>query len=179
MKPLLPSIARHARAPHVCGLALLALAACAGSQPPSTAGQPEPAPEPGTSGSEGPRCGTRGGVSCGDGEFCNFEPDPECGATDRGGVCESKPEMCTLDYQPVCGCDRKTYANRCAAHSKAVSVLHERGCYDEDCAAVGGRVVPSIGSPPKCDAGEIEHGEVVARTGHSVEGSICCVPAAQ
>ena len=65
--------------------------------------------------SMGKLCGTRGAGACEADEFCNFEPDKDCGATDRGGSCEVKPDACTADYTPVCGCDDKTYGNACMA----------------------------------------------------------------
>lgn len=74
------------------------------------------------------RCGTRGGVQCGRDEFCNYEPDAQCGALDRGGVCENKPEICNALYQPVCGCDDHTYSNDCAAHAAGVSVKRQGEC---------------------------------------------------
>lgn len=76
----------------------------------------------------GRRCGTRGGVRCGMGQFCNFEPDTQCGATDRGGLCESRPEACTEQYQPVCGCNDRTYSNTCFAHAAGVSVKSSGEC---------------------------------------------------
>lgn len=76
----------------------------------------------------GRRCGTRGGVRCGMGQFCNFEPDTQCGATDRGGLCEQRPEICTQQYQPVCGCNDRTYSNACAAHAAGISVQSTGEC---------------------------------------------------
>jgi hypothetical protein len=76
------------------------------------------------------RCGSRGSARCGDDQFCNYEPDTECGATDRGGVCQDRPELCTQQYQPVCGCDNRTYGNACGAHAEGVSVQHEGECDD-------------------------------------------------
>ena len=78
--------------------------------------------------SMGKLCGTRGAGECKSDEFCNFEPDKDCGATDRGGSCEVKPGVCTADYTPVCGCDDKTYGNACSAHSAGVSVKSKGEC---------------------------------------------------
>jgi hypothetical protein len=78
--------------------------------------------------SAGKLCGTRGAGQCEDGEFCNFEPDKDCGGTDRGGSCEAIPDVCTDDYTPVCGCDDKTYSNACNAHAQGVSVKSKGEC---------------------------------------------------
>lgn len=74
------------------------------------------------------RCGTRGGRACESDQFCNFEPDRDCGGTDRGGSCQDKPEVCTFIYAPVCGCDARTYGSDCAAHAAGVSVKHQGEC---------------------------------------------------
>ena len=71
------------------------------------------------------RCGTRGGIECIDDQFCNFEPDVDCGGTDRGGVCEDRPEICTAIFAPVCGCDDITYSSACVAHRAGVSAQRE------------------------------------------------------
>jgi len=73
-------------------------------------------------------CGTRAGVSCAEGEFCNFAPDKACGATDRGGVCAKKPEACAGIYAPVCGCDGETYSSDCEANAAGVSVRAKGEC---------------------------------------------------
>jgi hypothetical protein len=77
---------------------------------------------------DGKLCGTRGAGQCEASEFCNFEPDKDCGATDRGGSCEAKPDICTADFTPVCGCDDKTYSNACNAHAAGVSVKAQGEC---------------------------------------------------
>jgi len=74
------------------------------------------------------RCGTRGGIECGDGQFCNFEPDVDCGGTDRGGLCEDRPEICTAIFAPVCGCNDRTYSSACSAHAAGVSVQRDGAC---------------------------------------------------
>lgn len=124
----------------------------------------------GTSG--GRRCGTRGGVACADGEFCNFEPDPSCGDTDRGGHCEAKTEICDTLYAPVCGCDNRTYSNTCAAHREGVSVKSDGMCGPAECVAAGGYIATSNGTnPADCAEGEdswsISGGRDSAR---------CCIP---
>jgi len=127
----------------------------------------------GAGASAGKRCGTRGGVTCGDDEFCDYAPDLDCGATDRGGVCRPKPQACTAIYQPVCGCDKRTYASDCTANGAGVSVLREGLCNPDECEAVGGHAVYSDGaSIPECEAGEEQWSISGGR-----EQVICCLPA--
>lgn len=118
------------------------------------------------------RCGTRGGVQCGAGQFCNFEPDPQCGATDRGGMCESRPQVCTTIYQPVCGCDNRTYGSDCSAHGAGVSVKHDGLCSVDECKLAGGTAKYSTGADiPSCAAGHDQW-----NLSGGIEPVICCVP---
>ena len=118
------------------------------------------------------RCGTRGATSCGADEFCNYEPDKDCGGTDRGGVCEDKPQVCTDIFMPVCGCDMHTHSSKCTAHSAGVSVLHDGACTATECESIGGHTVLSNGaSTPMCKADEEAFG--IAGT---LEGGLCCLP---
>lgn len=118
----------------------------------------------------GRRCGTRGGITCDDTQFCNFEPDADCGATDRGGVCETKPQICSAIYAPVCGCDDRTYASSCDAHGAGVSVKHDGACTPAECMAAGGTVKASKGADiPKCGAGEDQWS-----LSGGIEPIICC-----
>jgi hypothetical protein len=118
------------------------------------------------------RCGTRGGVQCGAGQFCNFEPDPQCGATDRGGICEARPQVCTAIYDPVCGCDNRTYSSDCSAHGAGVSVKHDGLCTPEECKLAGGKAKYSTGADiPMCAANE----EQWSISG-GIEPVVCCLP---
>ena len=84
------------------------------------------------------RCGGIAGLTCGEGQFCNFERaagGQGCEVADGMGVCTALPKMCTYEYRAVCGCDGETYPTACVAHSKSVSVAHEGECEGTD----GGR----------------------------------------
>jgi hypothetical protein len=128
-----------------------------------------PAPGPDASVS---RCGTRGGVQCGADEFCNFEPDAQCGALDRGGVCETRPQVCITLYEPVCGCDNRSYSLDCAAHGAGVSVKHAGLCSVDECKSAGGKPKYSTGADiPSCAAGEEQW-----NLSGGIEPVICCLP---
>ena len=103
---------------------------------------------------------------------CNFEPDEQCGATDRGGMCETRPEVCTTIYEPVCGCDHRTYSSDCMAHGAGVSVKREGLCSPDECKLAGGTAKYSTGADiPKCAAGEDQW-----NISGGIEPVVCCLP---
>jgi hypothetical protein len=123
-----------------------------GDQGDPTGGDGDGANEP-DAGEPGP-CGTRGGKSCAQDEFCDFAGTTQCGALDQGGVCMKKPQACTLSIASVCGCDDETYASECAAHAAGVSVQHEGLCDgDEDQLEGSGKTCGGIANL-QCDEGE-------------------------
>lgn len=76
----------------------------------------------------GGSCGGLLGLSCADGELCNFSLEAACGAADQTGTCEARPEACTFELNPVCGCDGQTYGNACAANAAGVSAASLGEC---------------------------------------------------
>lgn len=102
--------------------------------------------------SAGKLCGTRGAGECEADQFCNFEPDKDCGATDRGGMCETTPKGCPKNILWVCGCDNRSYTNECVAHSAGVSVKHEGTCSEDECTSNGGHVAKGMNA--SCKANE-------------------------
>lgn len=82
----------------------------------------------GGGGGGGKVCGGLQGLTCADGQFCNFPPSTQCGSGDQTGTCATPPQACDKSYVPVCGCDDKTYGNACDAASAGVSVAHAGEC---------------------------------------------------
>ena len=81
-----------------------------------------------TCGDGGDTCGGLLGVTCADGEFCNYAEFSQCGAADMTGTCEPIPEGCTEEYLPVCGCDGETHSNACNANAAGTSVAYAGEC---------------------------------------------------
>jgi hypothetical protein len=73
-------------------------------------------------------CGGFAGLTCDDGEYCQYEADAMCGAADQMGTCQPQPEACIEIYAPVCGCDGTTYGNGCMAAGAGTSVAHDGAC---------------------------------------------------
>lgn len=86
-------------------------------------------------------CGGIAGLSCADGQFCNFPPEAQCGAADQLGHCEQIPQACTREFRPVCGCDGVNYDNPCIAASVGVSIVSEGQCegsQEGNCGGIAG-----------------------------------------
>lgn len=84
----------------------------------------------------GTACGGSAGVTCGVGQFCDFEGGT-CGAADQTGVCASIPQACIEIFAPVCGCDGMTYSNSCMAAAARVSVQRDGACEVDEGAGEG------------------------------------------
>ena len=74
------------------------------------------------------QCGGLLGLTCGAGEFCDWEPGEFCGAADHLGTCRPQPQACAQIFAPVCGCDGQTYSNACHANGAGVSVASQGPC---------------------------------------------------
>lgn len=73
-------------------------------------------------------CGSRGLLSCAQGQYCRYPVQANCGRADAAGVCANQPQFCTALYDPVCGCNGMTYSNACNAASQGVSVDYQGAC---------------------------------------------------
>jgi hypothetical protein len=86
-------------------------------------------------GSSGMACG--GPFRCGQGEYCRFGRDSQCGGPSMPGVCTRVPSSCQRDLRPVCGCNGMTYQNECFAAKDGVSVRYGGEC-DSGSGGTGG-----------------------------------------
>jgi len=84
-------------------------------------------PDPDCGGGGGGQCGGLLGLTCADGEWCDYD-GASCGAADQLGTCTPRPEACIEIYSPVCGCDGSTYGNECEANAAGVDVASEGAC---------------------------------------------------
>jgi hypothetical protein len=80
------------------------------------------------SSSSGMACG--GPFRCGQGEYCRFGRESQCGGPSMPGVCTRIPGNCTREARPVCGCDDMSYHNECFAAMNGVSVRYGGECDD-------------------------------------------------
>jgi hypothetical protein len=72
-------------------------------------------------------CGGRLGNTCGEGQFCDYDPNA-CGVGGAEGTCRERPQVCPLYYRPVCACDGLTYGNDCEAAAAGQDVSHDGPC---------------------------------------------------
>lgn len=77
---------------------------------------------------EGQSCGGKASPKCDAGEFCMWQPEDICGASDHLGECVAQPQICNKHFDPVCGCDGQTYSNACHAAAAGTSIASEAAC---------------------------------------------------
>jgi hypothetical protein len=73
------------------------------------------------------QCGTIAGLTCDDGQLCEFPPG-ECQVADAAGHCVDVPEACLGILDPVCGCDGNTWVNDCYRQQGGVQKAHDGHC---------------------------------------------------
>ena len=100
--------------------------------------------------SEGDVCGGLLGVTCPEGEYCDFAQGDGCDVADGQGRCVERPEVCTDQYDPVCTCAGETYGNACAAAADGQSVRSTGEC-DAEPSACGGLLGLQCAATEFCD----------------------------
>ncbi len=88
-------------------------------------------------------CGGIAGLTCPDGQYCDFPDGAECGAYDRMGTCAPMPTVCDRYARPVCGCDGLDYGNPGDASRNGVDVA-----YIGTCAPTGACTAEECGPRP-------------------------------
>jgi hypothetical protein len=83
---------------------------------------------PGECRSTGEICGGLLGISCPEGQYCDFAAGDGCDVADGQGVCSDQPQICTDLFDPVCSCDGTTYGNACDAARAGASVRAPGEC---------------------------------------------------
>ena len=95
----------------------------------------------GSGGAAAPHCGPGSSVQCDPEDYCQSEPDMNCGSVALGGRCVLRDDACADIGHLVCGCDGHSYGNECEAHMNGIAIKHVGGCSATDCIARGGYVV--------------------------------------
>jgi hypothetical protein len=100
-----------------------------------------------------PACGGLAGLRCGEGMYCDYSADTNCGFADQTGVCREIPATCTDGVAPVCGCNGETYSNSCDAARAGVSVSAEGVCEGDELPVqtCGGQLGQACGEGSYCN----------------------------